>query len=479
MAITILDTTKITSSSSSLTSSYVNVTGMNKNLAVVGTSSVILFIANVTFDGGADAESDLALFIDGSRVCEGRCFVDGNLEELGMVQLCWWETGLSAANHDFDVRAKDGGQTGGIIYTAEIRSSQVIEFTGDDAPTILDEVSGLRSSQAGTASYVDITGMNRTVTIVGGSTSLVIVSGTVNFAASGDTTGFLGLEIEGAIEAEGQVYTDAATEGQCVSYMFAKKAMAAGSRTFDYRMKNGQGTTNLDTDIDRHMQIVEFENTPLLNEVINETSADTGATTSFTRLNNMGITKTSGGAGSHFLVCSSTTFDSDSADSGSFASIRMDGVDEAIGSSGIDANLNECGFVGLVAMKTGLTGSIDFETMFKERPGSFTGVIAAVDTDRHLQVIEFLGVSYKLEGVTRDEGGSTLATCRCILLKHDGAAEGSRIYTVIDHVNSDGSGNYSFTGIGDNDSRYMVVSLDIGSPIVRGATDDFLQPVIE
>jgi len=376
---------------------------MAKNLAVAGTSSVILFIANVTFDGGSDAEADLALFIDDGKVCEGRTSVDSNADELGMVQLCWWETGLSTGNHDFDVRAKEGGQTGGIIYTGEIRSMQVIEFTGADAPSILDEVSGLRTSQSGTSVYVDITGMNRTVSITGGATSLVIISGTVSFAASGDASGFLGLEIEGTIEAEGQSYQDASNEGRCVGYMFAKKAMTNGSRTFDFRMKNGQGTTTLDTDIDRHMQIVEFTNTPLLNEVIGERSADTGATTSFTRLNNMIVTRTPDSAASHFLVCSSQTFDSDSSDSGAFASIRIDGTDEAIASSGIDANADEPGFIGLVIMKTGLTGSIDFETMFKERPSGFTGVIAATDTDRHLQVIEFTAAPAVLKIVPETE----------------------------------------------------------------------------
>lgn len=95
------------------------------------------------------------------------------------------------------------------------------------------------------------------------------------------------------------------------------------------------------------------------------------------------------------------------------------------------------------------------------------------------EVVEWELDTYKLEGVTRDEGGSTLGNCRCILLKHDGAAEGSRIYSIIAHVNSNASGNYSFTGLGDNDARYMVVAWNDATPDVRGVTDDFLQPVIE
>ena len=390
MGITILDTTSITSSSADITSTYGNITGMNKNLAVAGTDSVILFMAQVTFNGGTDNETDLALFIDNAKKCEGRTSADDNDDELGMVYLAWWETGLSAANHDFDVRAKDGGQTGGIVYTGEIRTSQVIEFTGADAPSILDTVSGLRTSQVGTGSYVDITGMNRTISITGGATSLVIITCHVSYAANlADSSGTLGLEIEGVIKAEGQVYQDDAAEGRGIGFGFAMKAMAAGSRTFDLRMKQDQGTIELDTDIDRHMQIVEFTNTPLLNEVINNRTADTTTTTSFTRLNDMIVTRTPDSASSHFLVLNSTTFDSDSSDSGGFAGIYVAGVQKTVGSAGVDSNTNEPGYVGGGFMQTGLSASTDFETQWKERPAGWTGIIAAVDTDRHLQVIEF------------------------------------------------------------------------------------------
>ena len=88
-------------------------------------------------------------------------------------------------------------------------------------------------------------------------------------------------------------------------------------------------------------------------------------------------------------------------------------------------------------------------------------------------------ITYKIEGVTRNAAGSTLGNCRVVLLKRDSAAEASRIYTIVSHTNSDGSGNYSFTGLGDNDSLYMVYAFNDATPDVRGVTDDFLQPVIE
>ena len=87
-------------------------------------------------------------------------------------------------------------------------------------------------------------------------------------------------------------------------------------------------------------------------------------------------------------------------------------------------------------------------------------------------------VLFILEGVTRDVGGAVLANVRCVLFKQDGAAEASRIYTLIDHVNSDGSGNYKFVNVADNDPRYCVVAINQGADITSGVTDDDLVPVL-
>ena len=107
---------------------------------------------------------------------------------------------------------------------------------------------------------------------------------------------------------------------------------------------------------------------------------------------------------------------------------------------------------------------------------------SAFQNDSAVDIIVVSGpdrATFKLDGVTRDEALAALATVRCVLLKHDGAAEASRVYSVVGHVNSDGSGNFSFTGVADSDPRYMVMSFDIGTPIVRGVTNDNLQPVAE
>jgi len=86
---------------------------------------------------------------------------------------------------------------------------------------------------------------------------------------------------------------------------------------------------------------------------------------------------------------------------------------------------------------------------------------------------------YVLTGTVRDWGTlDTVGTVRCILLKHDGAAEASRIYSVIDHTNANGSGVYTFSGIADNDPRYCVIAYNDEATDRRGVTSDDLTPVL-
>jgi len=87
--------------------------------------------------------------------------------------------------------------------------------------------------------------------------------------------------------------------------------------------------------------------------------------------------------------------------------------------------------------------------------------------------------TWGVTGDVRDLNLDTVGTVRCILLKHDGAAEASRIYSIIDHVNANGSGLYSFTGITDGDPRYMVIAYNDEATDRRGVTNDNLTPVVE
>jgi len=147
MGIEILNTTRITTGYT-FTSSYATITGMDQTLTIAGTSSLVLFLADISVSGGSDAEGIIGLFIDDVLQCENIAFCDDNTNEQGHISLAWWDTGLSAATHTFRCKAKDGAQTGAIVYTGESieHTMQVIEFTGSDAPTIIKTVEAQKRS---------------------------------------------------------------------------------------------------------------------------------------------------------------------------------------------------------------------------------------------------------------------------------------------------------------------------------------------
>lgn len=84
--------------------------------------------------------------------------------------------------------------------------------------------------------------------------------------------------------------------------------------------------------------------------------------------------------------------------------------------------------------------------------------------------------SYKVEGVSKTQGGIVLPSCDCFLLKDNG----DDTFTLIDHVVSNATtGVYSFTGLTDNDSAYMVIAWKDSVPHVQDVTDHVLTPVAE
>jgi len=81
-------------------------------------------------------------------------------------------------------------------------------------------------------------------------------------------------------------------------------------------------------------------------------------------------------------------------------------------------------------------------------------------------------VIYEIAGVTKDKDGNTKASCKCFLFK-DNLDD---TLTFIGYTISDGSGNYSFKGIHDNDAQYLVYSFKDDTPHVFDVTDHVLQP---
>ncbi len=85
-------------------------------------------------------------------------------------------------------------------------------------------------------------------------------------------------------------------------------------------------------------------------------------------------------------------------------------------------------------------------------------------------------VTYKLEGITKDNSGSVLGDVECYLVKDNG----DNTFTFIDsQLSNSGTGIYLFTGLGDNDAAYQVIGWKDLSPNKFDVTDHDLQPVEE
>lgn len=85
-------------------------------------------------------------------------------------------------------------------------------------------------------------------------------------------------------------------------------------------------------------------------------------------------------------------------------------------------------------------------------------------------------ITYKLEGITKDKDGVALGSCPCFLCKDNG----DNTLSFVDYVLSNAStGAYSFTGLEDNDSAYLVIAWKDLATHVFDVTDFILTPVVE
>ncbi len=165
------------------------------------------------------------------------------------------------------------------------------------------------------------------------------------------------------------------------------------------------------------------------------------------------------GAAKDFLWILAAGWDRDRSVSAWNANFALNRLNESSGGSG-----GTC--IGVSARK---------ENVATKDPGSMT--ISSADTWIAWTVaVHPIVATYKLDGITKDNIGSVLVSCKCFLVKDNG----DDTYTFVAYLESDGvTGAYSFTGIVDNDAAYQVISWKDDSPHVFDVTDHVLQPVIE
>jgi len=392
---TILDEIIRTSADTTATTAYTIILDMATNVPVEGPESHILFHANITYDSDSvDSSCRTALFIDGAPVAEAEDYVDATTTEPGNAGLTWWETGLAAGNHDFDVRwlEEGGSQTGCIIATDTERSMQVIEFIpGDGVPTILTEVTSLSAESYPTINQ-SVDGMTDSPTIEGPD-SLILTTSTMTFDedGGGDASCFLGIYIDGTLQAEQQTFTDSLDLPGSVGLMWAETGLSEGSHTIDLQARESQTGCGTDTALQRHMQIVEYTsgNPTILAE---ETSiAFQSMTPAYVLITTLVDTVTIDGPGSVVLFTATVTFDSNLFRSGGDVALFIDDTMVAEGGTLIKDNVpDEPGHVNLHWWETGLSAGLHtFDVRGKENNLIEPGADTDTATISHMQVIEF------------------------------------------------------------------------------------------
>ena len=118
-----------------------------------------------------------------------------------------------------------------------------------------------------------------------------------------------------------------------------------------------------------------------------------------------------------------------------------------------------------VSLKT----SIESADEYKDIPVKTSIESADIYKDVSLKVSLY---TYQITGVTKDNAGSPLASCEVFLVKD----EGSNVFSFKAHTTSDGTGNYTFTNIIDNDANYQLIAWKDDAPHVFDVTDWVIQP---
>ena len=451
--------------------SMANVPGLSaSSITVQGTGSVCLIIATVAVLPETDSTAVYQLAVNGSATNSPQitAFADSTSdEETNCPTLCWAVTGLSGASNTFAVQWQT--VTGGPSKsTSRISSLLVLEITADAA---IEYESAVATSANPGATFTDLFSSG-SITI-DGTGSVILLFGNVQIASGGDYSIDFQFSVDGT--EEGAITCcdgDSSNEMSGWSGIHVVTGLSAGTHTFELAYRDRLGTPALSTSHTRTFQVIQISSGATLKSSIISAGAYTGASSAWSDDPNLDASVTVGSAASVMLQIANISMLGSSPDDTCAFRLEMDGAQ-------VGADVTQ--FVDfadggtrtlLAAAKTGMSsGSHDFCLGWYE--------IAAdshADTDRPRSqfVIEFTGIAYHLAGVTKDKDGNTKASCICHLWKYNSGTPYWLAYAL-----SDGSGNYDFTGLGNDDSDYYVVSFKADSPHVMDITDHVLQPIEE
>lgn len=439
------------------------------SITVQGTNSVLLLIFTLQQTTRTDNTAEYRFTVNGSPtgspVLTQWC---DNVNEGNGLTMVWAVDGLSGSANSFAVQWKN---VQGTVDADESRNRvlQVFEIVGGDASIIVNQTG--TSTEADPGSWADLfTASTIAVTGIG---SILIMIGNVPFNMESDESSDFRFAIDSGGEgAVTRAQTDEVLGGGAWSGVHVHTGLSAGNHDFHIQWQaiSGNGQTDTTSRM-RTFQVVEITASAILKLTLSsiEGQSAPGSYADVTDLTDSYVV--AGTSAIHLMfanlqIVAATDRDAD-------FSLAVDGVNEGGEIISFTDNTAIASCVMLARAKSGLSAaSHTFSIRWQDLVATPT-----LDTSRTrtFYCIQFTQVTYKLEGITKDKTGTPKATCECFLLKDNG----DNTCSYIAYDQSDGSGNYSFTGVGDNDAAYFVVSWKADSPHVFDVTDHVLQPVLE
>lgn len=438
-------------------------------ITVQGTNSVLLLIFTLQQTTRADNTAEYRFTVNGSPtgspVLTQWC--DNANEGCGLTMV-WAVDGLSGDSNSFAVQWQNVQGTVD-ADTSRNRILQVFEIVGGDASIIVNQTG--TSTEADPGSWADL--FTASSIAVTGTGSILIMIGNVPFNMEADESSDFRFAIDSGGEgAVTRAQTDETNGGGGWSGVHVRDGLSAGNHDFHLQWQaiSGNGQTDT-TGRMRTFQVVEITASALLKLTLS-TADPQSAPGSYADVTGLTDSYVVAGTSAIHLMFANLQITA-AGDRDADFSLAVDGVNEGGEIISFTDSTAIAAHVMLARAKSGLSAaSHTFSIRWQDLVATPT-----LDTGRTrtFYCIQFTQVTYKLEGVTKDKNGTPEATCECFLCKDNG--DNTCSYVAYDQ--SDGSGNYSFTGIGDNDADYFVISWKADTPHVFDVTDHVLQPVVE
>ena len=459
------------------------------DITVQGTNSVLLLIFTLQQTTRTDNCAEYRFTVNGSSTGSPVLtqWTDNTNEGCGLTMV-WAVDGLSGGANSFAVQWQN---VQGTVDADESRNRilQVFEITGGNASIIVDQSASNQVGDPGT--WADLFTANSIA--VDGTGSILIMIGNVPFNMEADeSTDFQFAVDSGGEGAVTRVYTDESNGGGGWSGVHVRDGLSVGNHDFHLQWQaiSGAGQTRA---VLRTFQVVEITANAELKLDLSSTFAQSAPDPYANVTGLVGSYDVAATDAIHLMFANlqiTATGDCD-AD----FSLAVDGNNEGgeIISFTDSSALASCVF--LARAKTGLSvASHAFSIRWQDLvatptldtgrtrtfycieftqlpPPTVEADVSVINIEIHAPEVQ----AYKLEGITKDKNGNPKGTCECFLCKDNG--DDTCSYVAYDQ--SDGSGNYSFTGLDDNDAAYFVLSWKDDTPHIFDVTDHVLQPTLE